>query len=205
MKRRSTLLGGAAGLVSLLTVSGCQAPPQQLNGVSLSIAPDAPALVPARQLGLTLADLPDGFRLSEELAPSFSRTGMEDPFGRLSAYSATFAAPPGLPPIGGPPGDVVSSVNSYAGAEHARRAFAAWQAALPRAYRPVTADLGLAQEDSATFVQDRACMVGFRHRNVFASIWVACQPASPESTGAATQLAARYARLLVKRIDSGVR
>jgi hypothetical protein len=209
MKRRTTLRACAGGLATLLAGAACR-PPQSVHSVSgparaVAPAPDAPALHHARQLGLTLADLPDGFRLTDELAPSFSVTGLEDPYGRLTAYSATFAAPAGVPAVDDPPGEVVSSVNTYASAEHARRAFAAWQAALPRAYLPVQLDLGLAPEDGAAFAQDRACMVGFRHRNVFASIWVGRQPVAAGAPGPAAEAAARFARMVVKRIDAGVR
>ena len=144
--------------------------------------PDPLALVPARTLALVPADLP-GFRLLEELSPSLSATGLEDPYGRLGAYAATYA------PLASPPGDVTCSVNTYAGSAHARSAFDAWQAAVPRQYASTVVTLGLPDGDSVGFERDGAVLLGFRVRNVLASV------RAPQAR------AAELARLVIARIE----
>ena len=136
---------------------------------------------PAQQLALALADLPPGFRAAEELAPSISpaQTG-PDPWGRLSAYSATYTAATAAPsaPVPPPPfAEVVSSVNSYSGVSPARTAFTSWQDAVPPVYRAVERRPP-ATAEAVTYMQSSraVCLVGFRTLNVIASVWVAATP-----------------------------
>jgi hypothetical protein len=189
---------------------------------------------PAQQLALTLADLPPGFYLGEELSAPGPARGTSDPLGVVSAYSVTFTfvaeangvdGVDGLDKVGEPlralvgarrlarpapapgVGDVVSSVNAYAGTGPARSAFAAWQAAVPGQYTPVQAHSGGAAAGNAgaaglsVYVQvpRAACLVGFRAHNVVASVW-----ASAGSGAAAppVAVATRLARLVAHRIEA---
>jgi hypothetical protein len=200
MVRRSTLRLAAAGMLAGVLAGGsvaCGAPGGPAGGARTA-ASDAPVLSPARLLGLTEADLPPGFRLTEEIAPTLAAAGLDDPFGRLSAYSVTFT-PAGEPARAH---DVVSSINAYASARHAQVAFEAWQAAVPPVYHAVPLDIGLGSGESAAYVQGSACLLGFRARNVLASVRVDVVESAPESPTAA---AARLARLVIRRIDAGVR
>lgn len=145
----------------------CAAIPLAL--VACRVAPnvvDAPLSAAPRTLALSLSDLP-GFTLREELAPEVTGTGGEDPYGRRGSYSATFAsaANPESPPV-------TSSINIYAGIDHARAAFASWQSLVPRQYRPTTLALGQHEQDSAAYARenDGTVLVGYRVRNVLGSL-----------------------------------
>ena len=228
MRRRRLLadsLLGALAALALTPTGGCTLP--------WARRADDEALVwrPAQQLALTLADLPPGFRLGEELSTPGRSRGTSDPLGVVSAYSVTFTfvaegtggaggtggteptrALVGARRLGRPTsesrvGDVVSSVNAYAGTGPARSAFAAWRAAVPGVYTPVEAQSGGAAAGAAgdtglsVYVHESraACLVGFRARNVVASIWVSAAP------GAATppvDVATSLARLVSDRIEA---
>ncbi len=166
-------------------ILGCGAPIGSGKGGTLV------AVAPARALALTAADLP-GFQVAEELAPALAATGADDPYGRVGSYSVTF-----LPAARAATRDdttgVTSSVNTYAGAAHARAAFEAWQAAIPRQYRPDGSTIGLPPGDSAAFVRDGAILVGFRVRNVLASV------------RAPQERAAQLARTMIARIEAAAR
>ncbi len=193
---------------------------------------DAPVLAPARQLALTLADLPAGFRLGPELAQTFDPAQVKsDPWGRLSAYSITYLAgspapaearqdaSPGEPPAAGemqparmPPstasallGDVSSSVNSYATAAQAHAAFQAWRAAVPPIYVRLSLSLARLGDDAAAYMQEGSpvCLVGFRRRNVLASIWVGAAHDGSSAAGSPIERALQLASIVAARIDSG--
>lgn len=163
---------------------------------------------PAQQLALTLSDLPAGFGLGEELVSSASSTAAAgDPWGKVSAYAVTYVALP-VPPPGSEPrsppsglGDVVSSVNAYAGANFARSAFAAWKAAVPQTYRPVLREQDGTTGGYSVYVQDggSACLIGFQTHNVIASIWASAASKSGTPPVAA---AASLARLVARRIET---
>ena len=188
MLRRSALRT-VGGLLPLL-VAGCDVPQRPRTA-----SPEAPVLRPAQQLALALAELPPGFRQVDELAPKLSATGPDDPWGRVSAYSVTYA--PSEPRLDF--GDIMSSVNAYSSAQYAQLAFDSWQAAVPRQYRATTVDVGLAPADVAAYVRDGACLLGFRTRNVMASVLVT------HRTGASVEHAARFVRLLVEKISRSAR
>ena len=152
---------------------------------------DVLAVAPARSLALTAADLP-GFQVAEELAPALAATGADDLYGRLGSYSVTFL-PAARSTTRDDTGGVTSSVNTYAGAAHARAAFEAWQAAIPRQYQPDGSTIGLPAGDSAVFARDGAMLVGFRVRNVLASV------------RAPQERAAQLARTMIARIDAAAR
>jgi hypothetical protein len=205
--RRQTLLR-AAGCMVALAAGGFQAAcsASGLNGRSLAnVSPDAPVLSPARQLGLTLADLPAGFQLKEELAPVFPAGGAEDPWGRLTAYSATYA--PIKSQNATTEGDVVSSVNSYASASYARSAFAQWQAAVPTTYRKLDVGMGMKGVDSVAYERDGGSLIGFRSHNVLASVLVtrAGSALGNEKGAIAPDTAMRLARQMAARIEAGLK
>ena len=136
------------------------------RAVTPSPSPDSPLSAPARALALTLSDLP-GFTLREELAPTLTATGSDDPFGRLGSYSATFAQSGSADaPL------VTSSINTYAGITHARTAFGSWRSLVPRQYRPIMLALGLDEQDAAAYSRDGdgTILVGYRVRNVLGSL-----------------------------------
>lgn len=146
---------------------GCAAIPLAL--VACRLAPpaaDVPSSAAPRKLALTVSDLP-GFTLREELAPEANGSSVEDPYGRLGSYSATFAlaANPDGPPV-------TSSINTYAGIEYARAAFGSWRSLIPSQYRPTTLSLGLDEQDGAAFARDSdgTILIGYRVRNVLGSL-----------------------------------
>jgi hypothetical protein len=234
MRRRRLLANALLAVLAppaLTPVGGCTLPrPPRTDD-------DALVRRPAQQLALTLADLPPGFHLGEELSAPGPARGTSDPLGVVSAYSVTFTfvaevdgvdgvdGADGLDKVGESPralvkarrparpapapgvGDVVSSVNAYAGTGPARSAFAAWQAAVPGQYTPVQAHSGGAAAGNAgaaglsVYVQvpRAACLVGFRAHNVVASVW-----ASAGSGAAAPPIdvATRLARLVAHRIEA---
>ncbi len=196
----SALLRLAAGLLAALALA--------LAGIAC-VPPERLVLRPAQQLAVALADLPAGFRVGEEMAPAGGTAPGPDPWGRLSAYSVTYVAMPDADPA---PflGNVVSSVNAYDSAAHARAAFAAWQAALPTDYRPLNLPRDTINGDVAIYIQETAtgaagpgrrllCLAGLRVRNVMASIWVA---AAPGATTPPVDTAVRLVRLTARRIDA---
>lgn len=159
------------------------------------------ASAPAKQLALSLPDLPAGFRLAEELTPGSETANQDDPWGRQSAYSATFV------PAGARGGaGISSSVNAYGSAGQAQSAFASWRAAVPRQYRPVTAEHVGAPETLA-YLRESGCLVGFRVRNVMGSVLVsgdASHTTGDDTNAASLQAeATRLARLMVSRIEAG--
>jgi hypothetical protein len=122
--------------------------------------------------------------LREELAPTLTPTGNDDPYGRLGSYSATFAL------SGNPDGPLVtSSINTYAGISYARTAFGSWRSLVPRQYRPITLALGIDEQDAAAYSRegDGTILIGYRVRNVLGSLRA---PADD---------AARLARLMLAR------
>ncbi|HEU5318525.1 MAG TPA: hypothetical protein VFX49_20595, partial [Chloroflexota bacterium] len=166
----------AALAVAALPLAACGAlPPRRVA------APDALALVPARTLALAPADVP-GFHLTEELTPALGTVGLEDAFGRLGAYSATYAPTPGGT---GGRDDITSSVNTYAGTAHARAAFEAWRAAVPRQYRASAPPADFKDEDVAVYLRDGAALIGFRVRNVLGSV---CAPEARAESLARTMI-----------------
>jgi hypothetical protein len=130
-----------------------------------------------------------------------------DPWGRVSAYAVTYVALPVPAPGAGRPsppsglGDVVSSVNAYAGADFARSAFAAWQAAVPQTYRPVPLERDGTMVGYSVYVQENgpACLIGFRAHNVIASIWAT---AASGSAAPPIATATSFARLVAHRIEA---
>ncbi|HEV2124476.1 MAG TPA: hypothetical protein VGW38_17115, partial [Chloroflexota bacterium] len=131
--RRRTSLGVLAVATStpLSLLAGCGAPPLPVTRPAAGpVTPVTDALVlhPVRALALRLEDLPDGFRLAEELAPTLVTTPAEDPWGRVGAYSATYVATESSP---AGVHDIVSSVNAYTTVEHAKAAYSMWQSAVP--------------------------------------------------------------------------
>jgi hypothetical protein len=190
---------GVGGCLALVLAGGCRNAPFAVVGREPLVRR------PAQHLALTLSDLPSGFELGEELV-SPAPAGVADPWGRVSAYAVTYVAGPVPAPgagLRGRPtglGDVVSSVNAYAGADFARAAFEAWLASVPQTYQLVSAERDGAPAAFSVYVQGAspACLIGFRAHNVIASIWVAAAPktAAPPIT-AATGLA----RLVARRIE----
>jgi hypothetical protein len=202
---RLAALLGAAALLAACRVVGELRPPRDAPSASTQ---ESVVLQPASKLALALADLPAGFRIGEELTPRIEPAGAQDPWGRLSSYSVTF-----LPAFGegsGPTlGDVVSSVNAYSDPDHARHAFQSWRDAVPATYRLRDGPPPRLGQDALVFVQPAAparrqtCLIGFRARNVMASVWVSA-PEAPEAAGVApVETALRLARLVDKRISGG--
>jgi hypothetical protein len=162
---------------------------------------------PAQQLALSLADLPPGFQVAEELKPALDTAkAAQDPWGRLSAYAVTYV--PAAGPAGTSPGwgDVVSSVNAYVGRAQATDAFASWRSAVPTQYRLVDAPPKLGDE-TAVYVRDvdaaqrgprPTCLVGVHVRNVIASVSVSAS----EGGDVPVETATRLARLTVQRIQA---
>ena len=198
MRRRSVLQTIAGGVAGLPLATACGAPDALGIPAPKSkrpAAPDALVFAPARQLALTLGDLPVGFRLAEELAPTYANSGMDDPYGRLSAYSATYAA------AEKEQGDVVSSINAYASVGHAETAFQSWQAAVPRQYRPIDLGGSLKGVSHVAFARDGACLVGVRVRNVLASVLVQHGKQADHAGGAPAEAAAALVQRVLQRIE----
>jgi hypothetical protein len=204
LRRKALWLWGAGtgGLIALALAAGCR------GGHVPAVGGEPLVRRPAQQLALTLSDLPAGFGLGEELVSSAGTTAAAgDPWGKVSAYAVTYVALPVPPPGPGrrsPPsglGDVVSSVNAYAGADYARSAFAAWQAAVPQTYRPVLPERDGATAGYSVYVQDdgSACLIGCQTHNVIASIWVS---AASKSAAPPVAAAASFARLVAHRIET---
>jgi|GEM_PF-4725407 len=196
---------------------------------------DAPVLAPARQLALTLADLPPGFHLGPELAQTFDPAQVKnDPWGRLSAYSITYLASAPATAAAGVRGeadepldsgdasraqtvqalpapgrtllgDVSSSINSYATAAQAHAAFEAWRAAVPPIYVRLDLPLDGLGHDAVAYAQEgkSVYLVGFRRRNVLASIWVGAAPDGTGTAGTPIERAVQLAGVVAARIDSG--
>jgi hypothetical protein len=184
----------------VLLLAACGSEP----GLPVPPRPGADTLVrrPAQHLALVLADLPDGFDVGEELV-SVTPTGgssLPDAFGRLSAYAITFRAPGNR----GRTGDVVSSVNAYVGLAEARASFADWQAAVPNTYRRLATPPPGAPPGAVAYVQapDGACLLGFRSRNVVASVRVGPLPGEPLGAAGAPEQTVRLASLVLHRIDA---
>jgi hypothetical protein len=174
------------------------------QGLPVPTRPGADTLVrrPAQHLALVLADLPAGFDVGEELV-SVTPTGGSappDPFGRLSAYAITFRAPGNR----GRTADVVSSVNAYVGLAEARANFDAWQAAVPNTYRRLVTPPPGAPPGAVAYLQatEGACLLGFRSRNIVASVRVGSLPGEPLGAAGAPEQTVRLASLVLHRIDA---
>lgn len=74
----------AAGSLAACTPAFSQREPFTAN-------PNALVTYPARSLAIALSDLPPGFRVAEELTPTFNPAHVsDDPWGRVSSYAITF-------------------------------------------------------------------------------------------------------------------
>ena len=221
MNRRAACWHAAAGALAMAPVlltagcatgSGAKSAPGWLAASSVLIARGAAAgraalfgepnaALPARQIALTLADLPEGYQVADELVPKLDAArAAEDPWGRSSAYSVTFT---GEAPS--PWRDVVASVNAYDGTKHARAAFASWRVAVPPTYHRVAGgtDLG---EEAAVYVRRAASprdaatsLVGLRRGSVIASVAVSAMAGMDAPVDAAIALA----RVMQTRIERG--
>ena len=100
-------------------------------------------------------------------------TGLDDAYGRVGTYAATYSAMRPLAGAGGGAGareEITSSINTYAGTAHARAAFEAWRAAVPRQYQPAQVTAGMSEDETAAFGRDGIVLIGFRVRNVMGSV-----------------------------------
>ncbi|MBI3970604.1 MAG: hypothetical protein HY332_04895 [Chloroflexi bacterium] len=160
---------------------------------------------PAQQLALALADLPQGFRVGAELSPPLDPSkAAADPWGRVSAYAVTFIAAAADQQPAPALGDVISSVNAYLTPEQAAAAFAAWRDAVPPTYRAIAAPSRELGDGSVFYAHNdgAACLVGFRVRNVFASVRVRAAPGVATADASPVETAQRLAGLVARRIEA---
>jgi len=203
-------VGVVLTLLALLLTAACAGATRLGTAVQRATGTRGEVLVrrPAQQLALSLADLPSGFTVAQELKPALDGSaGTQDPWGRISAYAVTYA--PGVE-LGGAVdgwGDVISSVNAYVGTPQAANAFAAWRSAVPLQYRlaeDVSTRIG---DETVVYVRGGepgprgvrpTCLVGLRQGNVVASVSVS----APAGAAAPIEAAIRFARLTVQRIQA---